>query len=41
MTERWLKTHFKVVDVGEEEEDEAEGHDPLTHSTHQMEHIVL
>lgn len=37
----WSDTHFEVVYVCEEEEDEAEGRDPLAYSTGQVEDVVL
>lgn len=39
-SKRW-NTHFKFIDVREEEEDEAEGRDPLAHGAGQVEGIVL
>lgn len=34
-------TYFEFFNVGEEEEDEAEGHDPLTYCTSDVEGVVL
>lgn len=34
-------TYFKFIDIGEEEEDEAEGHDPFTYCTGKVEGVVL
>lgn len=34
-------TYFEIVNVGEEEEDEAEGHDPLAHCAGDVEGVVL
>lgn len=38
---QWWNTHFKFIDVREEEEDEAEGRDPLAYGADQVEGIVL
>lgn len=40
MTLRTL-TYFKFINIGVEEEDEAEGHDPFTHCTGHVEGVVL
>lgn len=37
----WSATHFKVVYVCEEEEDEAEGRDPLAYRARQVKDVVL
>lgn len=36
-----ISTYFKFINVGEEEEDEAEGHDPFTYCAGQVEGVVL
>lgn len=38
---KWWNTHFKFTDICEEEEDEAEGRDPLAYGAGQVEGIVL
>lgn len=38
---KWWSTHFKFIDVREEEEDEAEGRDPLEYGAGQVEGVVL
>lgn len=34
-------TYFKFINIGEKEEDEAEGHDPFTYCTGNVEGVVL
>lgn len=34
-------TYFKFIHIGEEEEDEAEGHDPFTYCTGNVEGVHL
>lgn len=38
---RWRDTHFEIVDVCEEEADEAEGNNPLAYSAGQVVGVVL